>query len=71
MEFDFNFLLSLLSYYFATTFGSLQLYPEIIHDIFILSEFVYVILLWPPYVIGQAIIFCPVVSSSFFFFFFA
>jgi len=28
-------------------------------------------LLWPPYVIGQAIIFCPVVSSSFFLFFLA
>ena len=26
-------------------------------------------LLWPPYAIGQAIIFCPVVSSIFFFFF--
>jgi len=26
------------------------------------------VLLWPPYVIGQAIIFCPVVSSSIFIF---
>jgi len=36
---------------------------------FFFSElFYFVFLLWPPYVIGQAIIFCPVVSIFFFFF---